>query len=136
MNNVFFFLLKRKDKELLPILGTIVYNVGTVLVFVYNDVVNLCSGIFEVNFSKDIKIQGVLGPCSSLEKVSIFWRILSYIHYPILLVNGSKWVKHFVWVYRRGLVDSKRKLSKFFYFSITIAVSNLISEVILISIII
>lgn len=28
------------------------------------------SGIFEVNCSKDIKIQGIIGPCASLEKVS------------------------------------------------------------------
>lgn len=28
-----------------------------------------CSGIFEINCSKDIKIQGVIGPCASLEKV-------------------------------------------------------------------
>jgi protein transport protein SEC23 len=28
-----------------------------------------CSGIFEVNCSKDIKVQGIIGPCASLEKV-------------------------------------------------------------------
>lgn len=27
------------------------------------------SGIFEVNCSKDIKVQGIIGPCASLEKV-------------------------------------------------------------------
>lgn len=27
------------------------------------------SGIFEVNCSKDLKIQGIIGPCASLEKV-------------------------------------------------------------------
>ncbi|GJY94161.1 transport protein Sec23-like protein [Tanacetum coccineum] len=31
-------------------------------------VVGEMSGIFEVNFSKDIRIQGILGPCASLEK--------------------------------------------------------------------
>lgn len=29
----------------------------------------LCSGIFEINCSKDIKVQGIVGPCASLEKV-------------------------------------------------------------------
>ncbi|KAJ0837017.1 putative protein transport protein Sec23 [Helianthus annuus] len=33
-----------------------------------NDLGLSSNGIFEVNFSKDIKIQGVLGPCASLEK--------------------------------------------------------------------
>jgi len=28
------------------------------------------SGIFEINCSKDIKVQGIIGPCASLEKVS------------------------------------------------------------------
>ena len=28
-----------------------------------------CSGIFEVNCSKDIRVQGIIGPCASLEKV-------------------------------------------------------------------
>lgn len=27
------------------------------------------SGIFEINCSKDIKVQGIIGPCASLEKV-------------------------------------------------------------------
>ncbi|KAJ4836151.1 hypothetical protein Tsubulata_048981 [Turnera subulata] len=26
------------------------------------------SGIFEINCSKDIKVQGIIGPCASLEK--------------------------------------------------------------------
>lgn len=29
------------------------------------------SGIFEINCSKDIKVQGIIGPCASLEKVSL-----------------------------------------------------------------
>lgn len=46
------------------------------LIFGFNEVFTLRSGIFEVNFSKDIKIQGILGPCASLEKVYIsFWII-------------------------------------------------------------
>lgn len=28
-----------------------------------------CSGIFEINCSKDVKVQGIIGPCASLEKV-------------------------------------------------------------------
>lgn len=32
---------------------------------------NSCSGIFEVNCSKDIKIQGIIGPCASLDKVNL-----------------------------------------------------------------
>ena len=34
------------------------------------------SGIFEVNCSKDIKIQGIIGPCASLDKVQArhFWK--------------------------------------------------------------
>ncbi|MCI19583.1 protein transport protein SEC23-like, partial [Trifolium medium] len=31
---------------------------------------SLCSGIFEINCSKDIKVQGIIGPCASLEKKS------------------------------------------------------------------
>lgn len=27
------------------------------------------SGIFEINCSKDIKVQGIIGPCASLERV-------------------------------------------------------------------
>jgi len=30
-----------------------------------------CSGIFEINCSKDLKIQGIIGPCASLEKVCV-----------------------------------------------------------------
>ncbi|PWA93128.1 catabolite repression protein creC [Artemisia annua] len=33
-----------------------------------NDLGLSSNGIFEVNFSKDIRIQGILGPCASLEK--------------------------------------------------------------------
>lgn len=33
---------------------------------------NICSGTFEVLCSKDVKIQGIIGPCASLEKVSFF----------------------------------------------------------------
>lgn len=29
----------------------------------------LCSGIIEINCSKDVKVQGIIGPCASLEKV-------------------------------------------------------------------
>ena len=29
----------------------------------------LCSGILEINCSKDVKVQGIIGPCTSLEKV-------------------------------------------------------------------
>lgn len=31
-----------------------------------------CSGIFEINCSKDIKVQGIIGPCASLEKVKFY----------------------------------------------------------------
>jgi len=30
----------------------------------------LCSGILEINCSKDVKVQGIIGPCTSLEKKS------------------------------------------------------------------
>lgn len=29
----------------------------------------ILSGVFEVNCSKDVKVQGIIGPCASLEKV-------------------------------------------------------------------
>lgn len=35
-----------------------------------------CSGTLEINCSKDIKIQGIIGPCTSLEKVSYFFSCL------------------------------------------------------------
>ncbi|WVZ17690.1 hypothetical protein V8G54_010672 [Vigna mungo] len=34
--------------------------------FLFNFI--FCSGIFEINCSKDLKIQGIIGPCASLEK--------------------------------------------------------------------
>jgi len=30
------------------------------------------SGTIEINCSKDIKVQGIIGPCTSLEKVHLF----------------------------------------------------------------
>jgi hypothetical protein len=35
-----------------------------------NDLGLSSCGIFEINCSKDIKVQGIIGPCASLEKVS------------------------------------------------------------------
>lgn len=37
--------------------------------FLFNFI--FCSGIFEINCSKDLKIQGIIGPCASLEKVCL-----------------------------------------------------------------
>jgi hypothetical protein len=39
------------------------------VIFCYFFMFSPYSGIFEVNCSKDLKIQGILGPCASLEKV-------------------------------------------------------------------
>ncbi|KAF8378970.1 hypothetical protein HHK36_028396 [Tetracentron sinense] len=36
--------------------------------FTYSCIYLVCSGTFEVNCSKDIKVQGIIGPCASLEK--------------------------------------------------------------------
>lgn len=43
---------------------------------------SFCSGIFEINCSKDLKIQGIIGPCASLEKVSRISHLFSatYLH--------------------------------------------------------
>ena len=43
---------------------------------------SFCSGIFEINCSKDLKIQGIIGPCASLEKVCLESHLLlaTYLH--------------------------------------------------------
>lgn len=46
----------------------------------------VCSGIFEVNCSKDIKVQGVIGPCASLEKVC-FTNISAFSQSFWILIN-------------------------------------------------
>lgn len=54
-----------------------------------------CSGTIEINCSKDIKVQGIIGPCTSLEKVHLFvlcsqcslnwryryWNFYWYLHF-------------------------------------------------------
>lgn len=42
---------------------------------------NFCSGTLEVNCSKDLKIQGVIGPCTSLEKVSIYCLVKNFFFF-------------------------------------------------------
>lgn len=48
---------------------------GQLLTYVYRDYSDICvssgSGIFEVNCSRDLKVQGIIGPCASLEKVCV-----------------------------------------------------------------
>lgn len=38
----------------------------------------ICSGIFEINCSKDIKVQGIIGPCASLEKVLQIFQLSNF----------------------------------------------------------
>lgn len=57
-------LLDRAVHTFCVFLNMIIWS-GGVILFLYI----LCSGIFEINCSKDIKVQGIIGPCASLEKV-------------------------------------------------------------------
>ena len=49
----------------------ILVNIDNLMLYIGSVVLFFCSGIFEVNYSKDVKIQGIIGPCASLDKVCI-----------------------------------------------------------------
>ena len=49
----------------------ILVNIYNLMLFIGSVVLFFCSGIFEVTYLKDVKIQGIIGPCASLDKVCI-----------------------------------------------------------------
>lgn len=42
------------------------------------------SGTLDINCSKDIKIQGIIGPCTSLEKVVIYTLVHTFVTYILM----------------------------------------------------
>lgn len=48
----------------------------------------LCSGIFEINCSKDVKVQGIIGPCASLEKVWSLSLMIGHFNLPLVHLNS------------------------------------------------
>ena len=49
----------------------ILVNIDNLMLYIGFVVLFFCSGIFEVNYSKDVKIQGIIVPYASLDKVCI-----------------------------------------------------------------
>lgn len=60
------------------IFSELVFN--SFYIFVY-------SGIFEINCSKGVKVQGIIGPCASLEKVSFKSVMVSLFPFKFVVIK-------------------------------------------------